>query len=74
MWVSVNPKIEREEIMDAAMALSGWYQQGWSDCGLWLEYPPVPEDLPPGEVADLYNNADSLGIDIYTVQRTQDED
>lgn len=67
MWISVNPKVEREQIVHAAMALSGWYEQGWSADGEALHHLPLVSGLPPGEVADLFNNADALEIDIYSV-------
>lgn len=67
MWISVNPKVEREEIALAAMALSGWYEQGWDEDGETLHTPPLVEQLNHKELAGLYNNADALELDIYTV-------
>jgi hypothetical protein len=66
-WISINPKLEREEVVETAMALSGWYQYGWSEDGETLDYPPDPDELSPIELAGLYNNSDRLGLDIYTV-------
>lgn len=67
MWISVNPKAEREEIVHAAMALSGWYEQGWSEDGETLNHLPLVSTLSPGDVADLFDNADALQLDIYSV-------
>ncbi|TAG85552.1 MAG: hypothetical protein EAZ18_26935 [Oscillatoriales cyanobacterium] len=67
MWFSVNPKTERAEVVEAAMLLSGEYKNGWSECGEFLETYPLADELHPNEVAYLYNNADALGLDIYTV-------
>lgn len=67
MWISINPIGEREEIVQAAMALSGFYKQGWSECGEYIHEIPEPQELDADEIADLYNNADNLGLDIYTV-------
>jgi predicted transcriptional regulator len=53
MWISVNPATEKEEIVQAAMALSGWYELGWSECGEYLNYPPLVEELLPEEIADF---------------------
>jgi hypothetical protein len=67
MWISVNPATEKEEIVQAAMALSGWYELGWSECGEYLNYPPLVGELLAEEIANLYNNADNLGLNIYCV-------
>lgn len=67
MWISVNPTGEREEIVQSAMALSGWYKQGWSECGEYISEIPEPQELDAVVIANLYNNADVLGLDIYTV-------
>jgi|SRR6476469_11011983 len=66
-WLSVNPNGEREEIVQAAMALSSQYPQGWDESGEFVHEVPEPQDLHPEELASLYNNADALGIDVYTV-------
>jgi hypothetical protein len=58
MWISVNPKPERQEIVSLAMALSGKYSQ-------YGDFTPSINELEPTEIADLYNNADLLGLDIY---------
>lgn len=66
-WLSINPNGERVEIVEAAMALSGLYLQGWDESGEFIHEPPEPQDLHPEELADLYNNADALDVDVYTV-------
>ena len=71
MWISVNPIREREEIIQSAMALSGWYEQGWSKCGEYIHEIPEPQELDAVVIANLYNNADVLGVDIYTVKTPQ---
>ncbi|MGL5060489.1 MAG: hypothetical protein ACRC62_10970 [Microcoleus sp.] len=68
MWISVNPKAERKEIVMAAMALSGWYEQGWSEDGEILHTPPSPAELPATELAALYNNAENLELDLFSFQ------
>lgn len=68
MWISVNPRAEREEIADVAIVLSGWYEQGWSDDGETLHTLPLVSQVSATELAALYNNADDLELDIYTAQ------
>lgn len=67
MWTLVNPATEKEEIVQGAMSLSGWYKLGWSECQECLNYSPLVEELLLEEIADLYNNADNLGLNIYCV-------
>lgn len=66
-WISVNPIGERDETVQAAMALSGQYREKWSECGEYIEEIPKPIELCFTEIAEIYNNADSLGVDIYTI-------
>ena len=66
-WISVNPIGERDETVQAAMALSGQYREKWSECGEYIEPIPKPIELCFTEIAEIYNNADSLGVDIYTI-------
>jgi len=66
-WLSVNPQAERDEIIQSAMAISGFYQPGWSECGEYINEIPDSTDLDPVDIAYLYNNADDLGLDIYSV-------
>lgn len=66
-WLSVNSNVERAEIIQSAMAISGLYKQGWSECGEYMYEIPDATEVHPIDVADLYNNADKLGLDIYRV-------
>ena len=62
VWISVNPDAEREEIIETAMVLSGEYGEQW-DKGT-----PLATELQPEKIAELFNSADSLGVDIYSVE------
>ena len=66
MWISINPKPERQEIVSMAMALSGDYSQ-------YGDFTPSINELEPTEIARLYNNADSIEVDIYTQQKENNE-
>lgn len=68
-WLSVNPKIEKIETVEAAMAISGdiYYQGHWDSEGECFIEPPKANELTPREIAQLYNNADALGLDIYRI-------
>ncbi len=67
MWISINPKPERQEIISLAMALSGNYSQ-------YGDFTPSINELEPTEIAELYNNADSLWLDIYTQEKTRNNE
>ncbi|MEG4419403.1 hypothetical protein QUA70_12440 [Microcoleus sp. LAD1_D5] len=54
------------------MALSGRYEERWSDCGEYIVEIPKPIELAFVELAELYNNADALGLDIYTIANVKE--
>jgi hypothetical protein len=64
-WLSINPKTEREVVVETAMVFSDLYRHGWTEDGETLETYPLATDLSPQEVANLYNNAANSNVDIY---------
>lgn len=63
-WISVNPNGEPFTRKSAALALT----RNWR--------PDVVEsidNLSPEELANLYNNAEALGLDLYSLKRKYPE-
>lgn len=54
-WISVNPKVEPFTRKSAALALSGTEAK-------------AIDNLTPQELANLYNNVEALGIDLYSLK------
>jgi hypothetical protein len=67
IWLSVNPESEKFETINAALALSGKFRSPLAieDDLITSAAPPDFDEIDPVELADFYNNADALGLDIY---------
>lgn len=63
-WLSINPQKEPFDRKYAALLLS----QKW-------EGTPIMrlEELSPAELAELYNNAEALGLDLYSLASVYNE-
>ena len=66
VWLSVNPACENFQTVSTALAIGSDPENYLQTMSLFLE---KGEGIDPILLAEYYNNAESLGLDIFSVKR-----
>jgi len=74
VWWSINPRLEPIDRKQAAWALSSTPSAGYDEEGEFIEEAILPafSNTPEG-LAEAYNNAERLGLDLNSVGRIPSE-
>lgn len=68
-WWSINPRLEPADRKQAALALSSTPSHEYDEDGELIEPSAPAFSTTPSGLADCYNNAERLGLDLNSVGR-----